>query len=389
MCIFSRDFAKMSIINIGNIPLLPTEAIIFVWAFYKITDIFVKKNTNGYYFFDIKYLLYITFIIMVFTLSKFTLWNVREFVTFSYIIIIFVSYDFFNSLDDFIIIKSIFYYSLVVIIIMTLVNNIGSFRVMEAGNYTYKGNHNTVFLAFALSLISIIEKKQRLFDYIVFSLSIIWILFFALHRSTIIAIVISTLVFMSSFERKRIMKPLLFSLAFLLLFNFIANMGGFGNDIEAIGKRVSTIRDYEEDYNANWRMEFWQEAINYSTSDLKVFFVGNGLGITDVEKKFAFREEYSGNILEGYSASFHNSYVYLFSRIGILGLMLFLLIIAKPLLISYNNKNIFYLKSFGLALLTILIFSAFNVVFENSYLGFFIWFYSGGIFAYINKVNIC
>jgi peptidoglycan/xylan/chitin deacetylase (PgdA/CDA1 family) len=49
-----------------------------------------------------------------------------------------------------------------------------------------------------------------------------------------------------------------------------------------------------------------------------------------------------------------------------------------------NDNNLIILRN---SLLSILIFSYFNVVFENPYLGFYIWFFIGAIYAYYYKIK--
>ncbi len=390
--IFSRFFAKFVIVNFG-FPLLPTEVLILIWFIF----LLLKRNKTimSYPFLDVLYIFYLMYIAIVFILNGTDAFTIRLFIPFLYIVLMFITYDFINNYKDIELLLKIAKYSVLLAFILTILNSYFQIWIFETSTpgvyYAGVGSYGVFFYIFFVSIHSYIQSKNFK-DIVYIIIIILWILFFALHRSAVLAIAIPIFFyFIRKINMRKIIYLITLAIVFGVLFIFLDillenKQVGVISDLQGIKERILSIGRPEEDPNSSWRLYYWEQSLKLIFSNFKIFLAGTGFVTNDFELTSK-----PGDLLTSPFQGFHNSFLFIFFRIGLIGFLIILGIWLRGLLLALRSKNTL-LFIHGLSLMSMFILAGFNVVFENPYHGFYIWFFLGAIYAIhykkIEKNNI-
>ena len=98
------------------------------------------------------------------------------------------------------------------------------------------------------------------------------------------------------------------------------------NPIVALERRITSISDYKEDASAQHRLIEWRSALKSIRSNP---ILGNGLGFQLKFYSPMYSEEDKKEGFESRDFYIHNSYVWVATKMGIIGLALFIIIIVS------------------------------------------------------------
>jgi len=375
-------FAKFNIIG-GSIPLLPTELLIGVW----LLNIIRKKN--NFPFLNFVYFVFGFYVLIQLLFSKIDLYSIRLFMPFVYIVLAFITYDYINCSKD---IKRIFVIGNIAVLCAFFLSSLNYmfFGYSDASEtstigvyYLYIGSFGVFFFIFNKSFYLLLEESGRKYINIAYiGVTLAWVLFFALHRSAILSITLPLIVFIKwQHWFKNLHKLIILLILGTLIILVIQTINISATSFDGITRRIISITEPKNDPNSLWRLMYWEKVVKAISKDAVVLLFGHGFTFTDLEYNGKV-----GDLIKSPFIGFHNSFIYILYRIGLVGLFLILVLWAPvaKIFLTTNNKLI---KIHGLSFLSILIFAGFNVVFENPYYGFYIWFNMGAIFA-IHYKNI-
>jgi hypothetical protein len=259
-------------------------------------------------------------------------------------------------------------------------------HINSTGEFRY-GNYETIGIIILLSSLFAKPFEQWNFSYwFILLLSIIITLIFINHRSAIIALAASIFIVNYLNNRKKLFEVLknlwigclilcILSIPFFLLYQ---------NTFYSSLERLLTIFSPTEETNSSWRLFTWKIIL----SDMNIYdwLIGNGWGWQI--PIFEFNDRVYG--AAGQIRGFHNSFLFYFYHIGLVGLGLFFLFVInvyKNAIRKLNDcSSQIYRKVNSLiaANIGILVFSLFNVVLEGPYMSFFFWITLGMIYNYPN-----
>jgi O-antigen ligase len=380
--IFSIDFAKFQIINLG-IPILPTELLIIVWLIY----LFVNKNkTYPSIGLTLTICLYVLLrVIFIILNGDFNLLAIRIIVPFFYIILSYVTYDVVRYNLSIKKLYKINLFATSFAFLFTIGNIVLGIKPIstnyststEGVYYLYQGSFGVFFIQFFLSFSRYLEKKQYK-DLVIMGIVIIWILFFALHRSAVLAILIPLIFIYNKDLKTKFFKFSLLILSILIFILLFANIS-LGSELTGIINRLLDTGNTDET-NAYWRLMMWNNAITQFINNPFLIVWGVGFKFYD----FELTNEILFDLRKAPFEGFHNSWLFIVFRLGIIGLFIMVLFFYKGLKSIKQNK-LSDVKPIIASLFAMFIFAFFNVVFENPYNGFYLWFLIGWIYAENSK----
>lgn len=248
------------------------------------------------------------------------------------------------------------------------------------------GGHPSLISVFS-SLISLyFWFRYKNFNFLILSSISIFFVILSGHRSAVISLVLSLIVFLylsGEFSLKKII--FVFSFSFIVYFLFIISFSIsfiFPLALERIIFNFYSLFLYKlDDPNANWRYLYWSNVINALSKN------PIGLGFSYSLSNLAPWEVWFDNPREIFFRSSvrldpHNSYIAILARLGLIGfsfffifLLLTFLFLLKSLKIK-NDQKYLLLASFS-NFTAIFLFAFFNVTLENPYHGIFFWIWLG------------
>jgi glycosyltransferase involved in cell wall biosynthesis len=397
--VFSSTFAKYVIIP-GSIPLLPTELLISLWLLYKVSQA-LRGEKFLVYPFSVTVVSGILALGVLNLVRKPDAFALRYSMMFFYVVLAFITCDFLKSTQDF---KRIIQAAKVAIIlswIFTLLNlptsisqiHFGSITSTSGVYYLGIGNFGVYFLVFCWAIFecylypSFSGSHSPIRSVVWMLLCLCWVLLFYFHRSALLAFVFAPGIFLIA-RPVRLLKglPKTVALAILCILIVILSSTYFNKnklvDASAIYDRLYSILTPEKDTHTSWRLFYWQKTLSDISTNPGHLLWGKGFSLTPFER-VGYTE---GNLLTAPVTGFHNSFLTVIYKTGILGLFFITLFFGKTLLISLRERDP-SITIAGMSLLAMVIFAFFNVVLENPYYGFFMWFYAGMIYKlkYLKK----
>jgi hypothetical protein len=260
-------------------------------------------------------------------------------------------------------------------------------NVNSTGELRY-GSHETIgILILVCWLFTKPIEKWRFCEWLIFSSATLITVLFINHRSAIISLIVS--IFLINFlnHRKQLLKTVknLWMGCLLLCILAFPISYFYGDVFYTAFERFLTILSPTEETNSSWRLFTWK--IIFSDMNFLDYAFGKGWGWQI--PMFEFNDRIYG--AKGEIRGFHNSLLFYFYHIGMIGLgSLILFIIAtyknalqiiKQFSVQKQAKvNLLIASNIG-----ILIFSLFNVVLEGPYMSFFFWITLGMIYNYPNQ----
>lgn len=389
--ILNVSFAKFPLVPTA-IPLLPTETLIGIWGIYRITS-FLSGSPQPLVQGRIASWAFWGWASVLFATSFRDLYGLRQYMAFAYVVLSFVSYDYFQQIEDFELVHKLTKVICAIAFFLTVINFFfPGMKLAQADQtstygvyYNSVGAYGAFFLLFFLSIKDLMIGRK--FAYLWIAMVTIWLLFFALHRSAILALVIPLLIYGRGMLLQNVQR---FARMFLLLaFAFLAVnitasfLGGSGTTESGIVNRLTSILHPGGDPNAEWRMHYWSETISEVFSEPKIEILGSGFWVTPLETKNSRLGE--ATVLDAPIKGFHSSFVFVLYKTGFVGLLLLLTIVTQGIWRSVRTID-FDLNVYGMAFVSVAIFAMFNVVLENPYNGFYFWFFLGAIYAKNEKL---
>ena len=136
-------------------------------------------------------------------------------------------------------------------------------------------------------------------------------------------------------------------------------------------------RVFSADGNLNWRLQMWQDQINFTIEDGNIF---TGLGYKNILKVFTVETDTTGGNnrrgLDGLNENLHNFFVTLFARGGLITLSVFIYLFYY--LLKNVNKTHFYDLLF--LMFSILFVSSFDSSMENAHFPLIFYLFIGNHF---------
>jgi len=386
-------FAKFVIVN-TSLPLLPTELFILVWLLYKISQALKGERFLVYPFSA-------TLVFGIFALGvlgfirKPDAYALRYSTMVFYVVLAFITCDFLESRKDFKKIIQAAKLAILLSLILTLTHLPTSLSSLSAGSVTTTpgvyyigvGNFGIYFLIFSWALSEFLSRRRISVEPLIWIiLCLCWVLLFYFHRSAVLALIAAFASFILTkpvhFLRglpKMVVLAVLASMIFVLSSGYFSKTGLVS--APAIYHRLYSILTPGEDYNASWRLSYWQHLIRSTFDNPGDTLWGKGFSLTPSE----IDESKEGSLLTAPVIGFHNSFLAVLYKTGLLGLFLIVLFFGRALSIGFREKDPF-IGIAGLSLIAMMVFAFFNVVLENPYYGFFMWFYSGAIYK-LNQIK--
>ncbi len=386
LSVFSSTFAKYILVP-GSIPLLPTELLILIWLFYKISQA-LRGEKFLVYPFSATVVSGILALGVLNLLRKPDAFALRYSMMFFYILLAFVTCDFLKSSKDFKKIIQAAKLSVLLSWIFTLINlptsvsniHFGSITSTPGIYYIGLGNFGVYFFVFCWALSEILSRRRTPIKPLIWLiLCLCWVLLFYFHRSAIIAFAIAPAIFVLT-RPVRFLKglPRVIVLGVLGSIMLILSSGYFSKtgltDVSAICNRLYSIFTPKDDPNAAGRLAYWQKILSDIFTNSGDLLWGKGFSLTPLELA-----DKPGNLLTAPVIGFHNSFIAVLYKTGFLGLFFIALFFGQAFRISLKEKDPFIIIA-GMSLLAMTVFALFNVVLENTYYGFFMWFFAGMVY---------
>jgi len=255
-----------------------------------------------------------------------------------------------------------------------------------------KASEISIFYIFVTFFsITIFQSDKNLNLFTIFSGLMLPVIIFK-SRSAGIAVIIYFLLmlYINRYKFKRdYKKNLSILMIFILLFTFtshrlVDNIFSFLDSDEAVAnvfkhkyvtsntleteKSIFYIVDnriFSADGNLNWRLQLWQDILNDLKNENKIF---NGLGFKSKIPTFN-QPIYSG--LDGTNHNSHNYFLNVFTRSGLIGFFLLMLLLFNQLKLTRPKYNFLELTSY---LFPIFFISMFDGSMENPYFGILYYF---------------
>ena len=262
-------------------------------------------------------------------------------------------------------------------------------NINSTGELRY-GNYETVgILVLICWLFTTPIEEWRIYEWFVFFSATIITVLFINHRSAIIALIISVSMINILNNQKRLIKlfQTLWIRCLLLVLVAIPVIYFYGDSFLSAFDRFLTIFSPTEEANSSWRLYTWK--IIFSDMSFNDYLIGKGWGWQI--PVFEFNDRMYG--AKGEIRGFHNSFLFYFYHIGLIGLGSFFLFIfavfynAFKIMKQCHSREHQLDKRLKIHLLIsanigIMVFSLFNVVLEGPYMSFFFWTTLGMIYAY-------
>jgi glycosyltransferase involved in cell wall biosynthesis len=384
--VFSSTFAKYVIVP-GSIPLLPTELLISLWLLYKVSQA-LRGEKFLVYPFSATVVSGILALGVLNLVRKPDAFALRYSMMFFYVVLAFITCDFLKSGKDFKKIIQAAKLSILLSWILTLVNlpisvsniHFGSITSTPGIYYIGLGNFGVYFFVFSWALSELLSRRRTLIRPLIWLiLCLCWVLLFYFHRSAVIALAVAPVILVLT-RPVHFLKglPRMIILGVLGGIMLILSAGYFGKtgltDVSAIYNRLYSVFTPKDDPNAAGRLAYWQKVLSDISTNSSDLLWGKGFSLTPLELA-----DKPGNLLTAAVIGFHNSFVAVLYKTGFLGLFFIVLFFGQALRISLKEKDPFIIVA-GMSLLAMTVFAFFNVVLENPYYGFFMWFFAGMVY---------
>jgi len=402
MFLFAKDFAHLNL-KFFNLPVYVTElflilTIIFIFVnsiFLRDGKLFINYNQR------VEFLLF--YIIFIISLVR-GLISYRDIVfTLRQSAIIYYSIFYFLVpiiLDNFKKIKIYFSFLVIYTSILVLVILFGvNIRGLGGFYYYYYVSMSLIFLIFYSLLI-----KKPVLKFFSYSLILVHLAIILLSkvRAAWMGILLGILFIVYMFFKMPVMrkdlKKLLISgmVGFLILTIILPVVLIFyPSSIEDIKNEFMSIYNFRDmttvsAANARWRLIAWSGYVNKS---LEKPLLGHGFGKVFIPETLV--EEISWSPPKGEDwVDPHNSYLSILFRTGIIGLIIFFIIIFRFFKLSIkfikecdNEKIRIYVASLLTIIVVILGISFFDVVLERPFFGIFLWINMGLVISLIKIKN--
>ena len=248
--------------------------------------------------------------------------------------------------------------------------------ISGVGTPRYFAGSQTLFLAFSLIFIISLFLFEEINRYrtLLFAISIMQLLGIALgfFRATWLGLLAACLFMIMIVTKKykdRIVVWLVVGLVTIVIILATLSLFSQFSLINAIVKNVQSIYEYRSNFNAVWRLNAWTYAMGVIK---KSPIFGNGF-----TEAFYL---YDPSSLHYEETDPHNSYLWLTMKMGIVGLIVFCVIVGiffKEGITFFRKTDKPILKAYMLGFLAsyvcMLVFTSFGCIFINSYLAIFIW----------------
>ena len=269
---------------------------------------------------------------------------------------------------------NIFLFSTILLVIISIWN-LNEIYSSFHGKFNYFSSplRNDGTLLMSLIPLFIISRYQTIklgkynFVIIVFYLIVIFI---SQTRSVIICLLISSMLFILLFVKlKRLLKTTFIILSIIITSYYIYITYTPDDVIQINMVRYMFLKNYLDDPNSLFRYNAWKEAIRIIISN-PIF-----------GESFGSYVNFSVNGIEYYRFDPHNTYLYIGAKIGIIGLIVFILILFSSInriyykIIKSQDENEFrtYYIFLFLSITSFAVFIAFNASLKDDSAGIFLW----------------
>ena len=334
------------------------------------TKLYINIFTYKYSLINIFFFyLFISLIQLFISFYKYGIWALRDGLYFLNMFFFFIGYYYsvnshsIQNFDKFLSLTSNVSLIYLFLVILNL-DNIGPTIISPQGNnYSLINFHNLRNIFIWVAFYLLIDKEKSLFKNNIFPLLLIIICIVSFQsRTSYLTIIILSIYFfyLNKFLIKDFFRLIVFTLLITLILSLYEpslnyNLSGRLTDnfsIEYFIKHISTLFVFSENYqstealtgpesSALQRYGWWAEVINKNSQTFLGIFFGQGFGVPLIEFKSS---------ITGFAREPHNMFISVYGRQGLIGLILFSIIIFKPIAdihgyisstnLDYNIKRI-------------------------------------------------